>query len=159
VLDGVKVAVITEVPTPAAVSVVPETEITEVVAEEYENVPATDPTTTGAVTVKVSEYDRVTLLQLLNVGVALLKVKVAVVVAASKFADAAFVIVKVQLPDVEAESVEPLQVHPVAVPSTTEVIESAPSPLPPVTEVTVNDVCEYGKVLLEALKTGEEMFV
>ena len=36
---------------------------------------------------------------------------------------------------------------------------SAPVPEPPVTEVTVNDVCEYGNVLLVALSTGDEIAV
>jgi hypothetical protein len=86
-------------------------------------------------------------------------VNVAVVVAASKFADAAFVIVNVQVPEVEAVSVEPLKEHPVAVPFATDEIDSAPLPSPPVTEVTVNDVCENGNVLLVALNTGDERAV
>ena len=48
---GVKDAVITEEPAPTTVSVVPETLITDVVAEEYINEPGTDPVTEGAVTV------------------------------------------------------------------------------------------------------------
>ena len=48
---GVKVAVITELPTPTTVSVVPETLMTDVVADEYENEPGIDPVTEGAVTV------------------------------------------------------------------------------------------------------------
>jgi hypothetical protein len=67
--------------------------------------------------------------------------------------------VNVQVPEVEAVSVEPLKEHPVAVPSATEEMESAPLPSPPVTEVTVNDVCEYGNVLLLALRTGDEIAV
>ena len=34
---------------------------------------------------------------------------------------------------------------------------SAPSPEPPETEVTVNEVCENGYVLLEALNTGADI--
>ena len=49
--SGVKVAVMTEVPAPATVRVVPETVMTDVVADEYERVPGTDPVTVGAVTV------------------------------------------------------------------------------------------------------------
>jgi hypothetical protein len=61
------------------------------------------------------------------------------------------------LPEVEALSVDPLNEQPVAVPFATEEIESAPSPLPPVTEFTDNEVCENGNVLLVALNTGEEI--
>jgi hypothetical protein len=73
-----------------------------------------------------------------------LKVNVAVVVAASKFESAALVTVSVQVPaDVELR-VDPLNEHPVAVPSATDVIESVPVPEPPVTEVTESEVWEYG---------------
>ena len=67
--------------------------------------------------------------------------------------------VNVQVPEVEAVNVDPDKEHPVAVPSATDEIESAPLPSPPVTEVTVNDVCEYGYVLLLALSTGDEIAV
>ena len=49
---GVKVAVITEEPAPTTVRVVPETLMTDVVADEYENEPGIEPVTVGAVTVK-----------------------------------------------------------------------------------------------------------
>ena len=49
---GVKVAVMTEVPASTTVSVVPETLMTDVVADEYVNEPGIDPVTVGAVTVK-----------------------------------------------------------------------------------------------------------
>ena len=82
VLVGVKVAVITDVPTPATVRVEPETLITDVVADEYENEPATDPVTEGAVTVKAeSPIFLETLLQAENVGDPLPTVTVIVVVA------------------------------------------------------------------------------
>ena len=48
---GVKVAVISEVPTPTTVRVVSETLITDVVPDEYERVPGSEPVTEGAVTV------------------------------------------------------------------------------------------------------------
>ena len=48
--------------------------------------------------------------------------------------------VNVQLPDVVAVNVDPLSEHPVAVPFATEEMESAPSPLPPVIEVTDSEV-------------------
>jgi hypothetical protein len=67
--------------------------------------------------------------------------------------------VNVQVPDEVALRVDPLKEQPVAVPSATEVMLSAPVPEPPVTEVTVNDVCEYGYVLLVALSTGDEIAV
>jgi hypothetical protein len=51
---GVKVAVMTEVPAPATVSVVPETVMTDVVPDEYVKVPGTEPVTVGAVTVKAA---------------------------------------------------------------------------------------------------------
>ena len=74
---GVKVAVMTEVPAPTTVSVVPETLMTDVVADEYENEPGIDPVTVGAVTVKAeSPKFFETLLQVEKVGVALLIVKV-----------------------------------------------------------------------------------
>ena len=82
VLVGVKVAVITEVPTPATVRVEPETLMTDVVADEYMKVPGTEPVTVGAVTVKAeSPKFFETLLQLEKVGVALPTVTVIVVVA------------------------------------------------------------------------------
>jgi hypothetical protein len=74
---GVKVAVIIEEPAPTTVRVVPETLMTDVVADEYENEPATDPVTVGAVTVNAeSPKFFETLLQLEKVGVALPIVKV-----------------------------------------------------------------------------------
>lgn len=153
-------AVITEVPTPTTVRIVPSMVMTPVVPDEYASEPATESVTPGGVTVKAeSPKDLLTLLQAEKVGVALLNVNVAVVVAASKFAEAAFVMVNVQVPEVEALSVDPLNEQPVAVPFATEEIDSAPSPLPPVTEFTDNDVCENGNVLLEALNTGEEIAV
>jgi hypothetical protein len=94
---------------------------------------------------------------MLKLWVALLKVKVTVVVAALKLLSAALVTVKVQVPEEVALSVEPLNEQPVAVPSATDEMLSAPVPEPPVTEVTVNDVCEYGYVLLVALSTGDEI--
>ena len=79
---GVKVAVITEEPAPTTVRVEPETLITDVVAEEYENEPGTDPVTEGAVTVNAeSPKFFETPLQVENVGVALPTVTVIVVVA------------------------------------------------------------------------------
>ena len=82
VLVGVKVAVITEEPPPTTVRDVPETLMTDVVADEYENEPATDPVTEGAVTVKAESPKFLeTLLQLEKVGVALPTVTVIVVVA------------------------------------------------------------------------------
>jgi hypothetical protein len=86
-----------------------------------------------------------------------LKVNATVVVAALKLLSAALVTVKVQIPEEVALRVDPLKEHPVAVPSATEEIDSAPVPEPPVTEFTVNEVCEYGKVLLDALSTGAEI--
>jgi hypothetical protein len=76
---GVKVAVITEVPAPATVSVVPETLMTDVVADEYVKVPGRDPLTVGAVTVN-GEFPKFlgTSLQAEKVGVALPIVKVSV---------------------------------------------------------------------------------
>jgi hypothetical protein len=72
----------TEVPAPTTVRVVPETLMTDVVADEYENEPATDPVTVGAVTVNAeSPKFFETLLQLEKVGVALPTVTVIVVVA------------------------------------------------------------------------------
>jgi hypothetical protein len=63
------VAVIKDVPPPATVSVVPAMLMTDVVADEYVNVPAIDPVTVGAVIVKVeSPKVLVTLLQAENVG-------------------------------------------------------------------------------------------
>ena len=79
---GVKVAVMTEVPAPATVRVEPETLMTDVVADEYENEPATDPVTEGAVTVKAeSPKFFETLLQAENVGDPLPTVTVIVVIA------------------------------------------------------------------------------
>ena len=76
-------AVITDVPAPATVNVVPEIEITEVVAEEYAKLPGTDPITVGAVTVKV-ESPKVLLTPLQeNVGVPLPILKVSVTCAAA----------------------------------------------------------------------------
>ena len=94
---------------------------------------------------------------MLKLWAALLKVKDTVVVAALKLLSAAFVTVKVQVPEEVALRVEPLNEQPVAVPSVTDEMLSAPVPDPPVTEFTVNEVCEYGKVLLVALRTGEEI--
>jgi hypothetical protein len=80
----VKVAVITDVPPPATVSVVPEIEITEVVADEYVNEPVRPPVTVGAVIVK-AESPKVLLtpLQAENVGVALPIVRVSVTCVAA----------------------------------------------------------------------------
>jgi hypothetical protein len=47
---GVNVAVMSEVPRPTTVKVDPDTLITDVVPDAYENVPGTDPVTEGAVT-------------------------------------------------------------------------------------------------------------
>ena len=79
------------------------------------------------------------------------------VVAASKLLSAALVIVKVQVPEEVALRVDPLKEHPVAVPSATAEIDNAPVPEPPETEFAVSEVCENGKVLLVALRTGEEI--
>ena len=78
-------AVIKDVPPPATVSVVPAMLMTDVVADEYENVPANEPVTVGAVIVKV-ESPKVfaTLLQAENVGVALPIVRVSVTWVAAK---------------------------------------------------------------------------
>ena len=74
--SGVNVAVMTEVPAPATVRVVPTTLITDVVADEYERVPGTDPVTVGAITVNGESPKFLgTLLKLLKVGVALTIVK------------------------------------------------------------------------------------
>ena len=62
-----------------------------------------------------------------------------------------------QVPEVEAVSVVPSQAQPVALPLATDVMDSAPVEDPPVTEVTVNGVCEYGNALLVALNTGAEI--
>jgi hypothetical protein len=51
---GVNVAVITALPAPSTVSEVPETLITDVVSEEYTNVPGTDPATIGSLAVKLA---------------------------------------------------------------------------------------------------------
>jgi hypothetical protein len=68
--------VITEVPAPTTVRVVPETLMTDVVADEYERVPGTDPVTVGAVTVNGESPKFLgTLLKLLKVGVSLTIVK------------------------------------------------------------------------------------
>jgi hypothetical protein len=77
---------------------------------------------------------------MLKLWVALLKVKATVVVAALKLLSAAFVIVKVQVPEELAVRVEPLKEQPAAVPSATDEMLSAPVPDPPVTEFTVNEV-------------------
>ena len=79
---GVKVAVMTEVPAPTTVSVVPETLMTDVVADEYVNEPGIDPVTVGAVTVK-AEFPKFfeTSLHAEKVGVALPTVTVINVVA------------------------------------------------------------------------------
>jgi hypothetical protein len=94
---------------------------------------------------------------MLKLWVALLKVKATVVVAALKLLSAAFVIVKVQVPEELAVRVEPLKEQPVAVPSATDEMLSAPVPDPPETEFAVSEVCENGKVLLVALNTGKEI--
>jgi hypothetical protein len=61
----------TEVPAPATVSVVPETLMTDVVADEYVKLPGTKPVTVGAVTGKAeSPKFFETSLQVENVGVA-----------------------------------------------------------------------------------------
>ena len=79
---GVKVAVITELPTPTTVSVVPETLMTDVVADEYENEPGIEPVTVGSATVKAESPKFLeTLLQAENVGDPLPTVTVIVVVA------------------------------------------------------------------------------
>jgi hypothetical protein len=63
--------VITDVPTLRTVRVAPETLITDVVPDEYENVPARDPVTDGAVTSKFESPKFLeTLLQAEKVGVA-----------------------------------------------------------------------------------------
>jgi hypothetical protein len=51
--EGVNVAVSTEVPAPTIVSVFPLTVATEVVADEYVNVPRIEPFTAGAVKLKL----------------------------------------------------------------------------------------------------------
>ena len=82
VLVGVNVAVITEVPAPTTVRVVPETVMTDVVPDEYVKVPGTEPVTVGAVTVKAeSPKFFETLPQAENVGDPLPTVTVIVVVA------------------------------------------------------------------------------
>jgi hypothetical protein len=71
--------VITDVPPPATVKVVPEMLITEVVADEYVKLPASEPVTVGAVTVNVpSPKVLLTPLHAENVGVALPIVRVSV---------------------------------------------------------------------------------
>ena len=57
---------------------------------------------------------------------------------------AALVIVSVQVPDVVALRVPALKLQPVALPFATDVIERLPVPEPPVADVTVSDVWEYG---------------
>ena len=75
---------ITDVPAPATVRVVPKIEITDVVADEYVNEPARAPVTVGAVTVKVESPNvLLTLLQAENVGVALPIVRVSVTCVAA----------------------------------------------------------------------------
>ena len=82
---GVKVAVITEEPAPTTVSVVPETLMTDVVADEYEKVPGIEPVTVGSVTVNAESPKFLeTLLQAENVGVALPIVKVSVTCVAAE---------------------------------------------------------------------------
>ena len=76
---------IKDVPPPATVSVVPAMLMTDVVADEYVNVPAIDPVTVGAVIVKFeSPKVLVTLLQAENVGVAFPIVRVSVTWVAAK---------------------------------------------------------------------------
>jgi hypothetical protein len=71
--------VITDVPPPATVKVVPEMLITEVVADEYVKLPASEPVTVGAVTVKVESPNvLLTPLHGENVGVDLPIVRVSV---------------------------------------------------------------------------------
>jgi hypothetical protein len=81
----VKVAVITDVPAPATVNVEPEILMTDVVADEYVNEPASDPVTVGAVTVN-EEFPNAlaTLLQVEKVGVALPMLKVSVTCVAAE---------------------------------------------------------------------------
>ena len=83
--SGVKVAVMTEVPAPATVRVVPETVMTDVVADEYERVPGTEPVTVGAVTVN-GEFPKFfeTSLQVEKVGVALPIIKFSVTCVAAE---------------------------------------------------------------------------
>ena len=81
-LVGVKVAVMTELPAPATVRVVPETLMTDGVPDEYEKVPGTDPVTEGAVTANAESPKFLeTPLQAENVGDPLPTVTVIVVVA------------------------------------------------------------------------------
>jgi hypothetical protein len=65
----------------------------------------------------------------------------------------------VHVPALVAVSVVPSKAQPVAVPFATDAIERAPVEEPPVTELTVKDVCEYGNALLIALSTGNEIDV
>lgn len=74
---GVNVAVMTELPAPATVNVVPEILITDEAADEYTNEPGSDPATDGAVIVKFSSPKLLfTSLHVEKVGVALPIVKV-----------------------------------------------------------------------------------
>ena len=63
------------------------------------------------------------------------------------------------VPALVAVSVVPSKAQPVAVPFATDEIDNAPLLEPPSTEVTDNGVCEYGKSLLVALSTGDEIAV
>jgi hypothetical protein len=73
-----------DVPAPATVRVVPEIEITEVVADEYVNEPARDPVTVGAVTEKVESPNvLLTPLQVEKVGVPFPILKVSVTCGAA----------------------------------------------------------------------------
>jgi hypothetical protein len=69
---GVNVAVITEKPAPTTLAVLPLKETTDVVADEYVNVPGREPVTVGGVTVN-GEFPKFfeTSLQVENVGVPL----------------------------------------------------------------------------------------
>ena len=73
-----KVAVITDVPAPATVNVDPEILMTDVVADEYVNEPASDPVTVGAVTVKAESPNVFEALLHVKVGVSFPIVKVSV---------------------------------------------------------------------------------
>ena len=83
--SGVKVAVITELPTPTTVRVEPETVMTDVVADEYVNEPGIEPVTVGAVTVKAeSPKFFETSLHAEKVGVGLPIIKFSVTCVAAK---------------------------------------------------------------------------
>ena len=64
-----------------------------------------------------------------------------------------------QVPEVDAVSVVPSHAQPVALPLATDVMDRPPVDDPPVTEVTVKGVCEYGNALLVALNTAAEIAV